>query len=266
MTERNDERTPTATADAVPEQDLAQDEGAGTDRLPADDEKGPLRRCIASGTVGPKESMIRFVIGPDGEVVPDLEERLPGRGLWVAADRDALAKAMGKSVFAKAARRAVKVPPDLAERLERLLERRCLHALGLARRAGHVLAGYEKVREALRANQVGRAGPPPALLVEAADGSLDQRGKVTALAPSLPVIDLFQSPALAAALGRDHAVHAVVARGRLAAGLARDAARLRGLKGPQGQLGSTGPEGDRDAHRDSDKGLGVGDSAGRPAM
>ncbi|WP_052709943.1 RNA-binding protein [Azospirillum thiophilum] len=253
MTERNDERTPTAAADAVPDEELAQDESPGMDHLPADDEKGPLRRCIASGTVGPKEGMIRFVIGPDGEVVPDLEERLPGRGLWVTADRDALAKAMGKSVFAKAARRAVKVPPDLAERLERLLERRCLHGLGLARRAGHVLAGYEKVREALKANQVGRAGPPPALLVEAADGSLDQRGKVTALAPSLPVIDLFVSSALAAALGRDHAVHAVVARGRLAVGLARDAARLRGLKGPQGQ-------------QDFDKGLGVGDSAGRPAM
>ncbi len=188
MTERNDAEAPDATdlpdeGDAVPEM---------VDRLPADDEKGPLRRCIASHAVHPKDGMIRFVIAPDGEVVPDLEETLPGRGLWVTADRAALAKAMGKSVFAKAARRAVKVPPDLAERLERLLERRCLNGLGLARRAGHVLAGYEKVREALKVNQVGRAGPPPALLVEAADGSLDQRGKVTALAPLLPVIDLFE--------------------------------------------------------------------------
>ncbi|PWC34389.1 hypothetical protein TSO352_15960 [Azospirillum sp. TSO35-2] len=237
----------------MPDLDAAEHEVAETERLPADDEKGPLRRCIASGTVHPKGGMIRFVIAPDGEVVPDLEEALPGRGLWVTADRDALAKAMSKSVFAKAARRAVKVPPDLAERLDRLLERRCLNGLGLARRAGHVLAGYEKVREALKANQVGRAGPPPALLVEAADGSLDQRGKVTALAPSLPVIDLFVSSALAAALGRDHAVHAVVARGRLASGLARDAARLKGLRGPAGQ-------------QVSDKGWGVGDSAGRPAM
>ncbi len=153
MTEREDPQAPNATDDAALEV---------VDHQPADDEKGPLRRCIASGTVGPKDGMIRFVIAPDGEVVPDLEESLPGRGLWVTADRAALAKAMGKSVFAKAARRAVKVPPDLAERLERLLERRCLNGLGLARRAGHVLAGYEKVREALKVNQVGRAGPPPA--------------------------------------------------------------------------------------------------------
>ena len=91
-------------------------------------------------------------------------------------------------------------------------------------------------------------------------------GLLGALAPSLPGIDLFQSSALAAALGRDHAVHAVVARGRLAAGLARDAARLRGLKGPQGHPDPEGPPGDRDAHQESDKGWGVGDTAGRPAM
>ncbi|SMH55557.1 RNA-binding protein [Azospirillum agricola] len=265
MTARNDAQAPDAAdtpetgEGAVPEttNELGNEFGDGAgEHLPADDEKGPLRRCIVSHAVQRKDGMIRFVIAPDGEVVPDLEESLPGRGLWVTADRAALAKAMGKSVFAKAARRAVRVPPDLAERLERLLERRCLNGLGLARRAGHVLAGYEKVREALKVNQVGRAGPPPALLVEAADGSLDQRGKVTALAPSLPVIDLFASADLAAALGRDHAVHAVVARGRLAKGLARDAARLKGLKGPceQREQGM------------SDKGLGVGDGAGRPAM
>lgn len=212
------------------------------DEKRADEEKGPLRRCIATGTVQPKDGLIRFAISPDGEVVPDLEETLPGRGLWVSADKAALAKVTGKGLFSKAARRAVRVPADLGERLERLLERRCLDALGLARRAGQALAGYEKVREALKANQVGRAGPPPALLVEAADGSHDQRGKVTALAPRLPVIDLFESAALAAALGRDHAVHAVVARGRLASGLVRDAGRLRGLKGLAAGDRADGPE------------------------
>lgn len=197
---------------------------------PADLEKGPLRRCVATGTVQPKDGMIRFVVAPDGEIVPDLEERLPGRGLWLTAEPSAIAKALGKNLFAKAARRAVRVPPDLVERLERLLERRCLDAFGLARRAGQALAGYEKVREALKTNQVGRAGPP-SLLVEASDGSPDQRGKITALAPGMPVVDLFDSAAMAAALGRDHAVHAVVARGKLAKSLARDSARLKGIKG-----------------------------------
>ncbi len=197
----------------------------------ADEEKGPLRRCIATGTVQPRDGMIRFVIAPDGEVVPDLEERLPGRGLWLIADRAALDKALAKTLFSKAARRAVRAPADLAERLERLLRRRCLDQIGLARRAGQVLAGYEKVREALKGGRVGRAGPPPGLLLEAADGSPDQRGKLTALAPALPIIDLFESADLAAALGRDHAVHAVMAAGRLADGLTRDAARLKGIKG-----------------------------------
>ena len=198
--------------------------------LPADLEKGPLRRCVATGAVQPKDGMIRFVVAPDGELVPDLEERLPGRGLWLTAEAAVFAKAMSKNLFAKAARRVVRVPPDLAERLERLLERRCLDAFGLARRAGQALAGYEKVREALKTNQVGRAGPPY-LLVEASDGSPDQRGKITALAPGMPVVDLFDAAAMAAALGRENAVHAVVARGKLAKGLARDAARLKGIKG-----------------------------------
>jgi len=197
----------------------------------AGDEKGPLRRCIATGVVQPKDGMIRFVIAPDGQVVPDLEERLPGRGLWLCADRAALEKTVAKNLFSKAARRAVRTPDDLAERLERLLARRCLDQIGLARRAGQALAGYEKVREALKGNRVGRSGPPPALLLEAADGSPDQRGKLTALAPGLPIVDLFESADLAAALGRDHAVHAVMARGRLAEGLSRDAARLGGIKG-----------------------------------
>jgi len=197
----------------------------------ADEEKGPLRRCIATGAVQSKDGMIRFVIAPDGEVVPDLEERLPGRGLWLSAERAALDKVIAKNLFSKAARRAVRTPGDLVERLERLLARRCLDSVGLARRAGQALAGYEKVREALKGNRVGRAGPPPGLLLEAADGSADQRGKLTALAPELPIVDLFESADLAAALGRDHAVHAVLARGRLADGLARDAARLKGIKG-----------------------------------
>ncbi|MDQ2106281.1 RNA-binding protein [Azospirillum sp. C340-1] len=202
----------------------------GEPLLPADLEKGPLRRCIATGTVQPKDGMIRFVVSPDGEIVPDLEEGLPGRGLWLSGDKAAFAKAVAKNMFAKAARRAVRVPPDLAERLEKLLERRCLDAFGLARRAGQALAGYEKVREALKTNQVGHAGPP-GLLVEASDGSPDQRGKITALAPGMPVVDLFDAAAMAAALGRENAVHAVVARGKLAKGLARDAARLKGIKG-----------------------------------
>lgn len=203
------------------------------------EERGPLRRCVVTGAVQPKEGMIRFVVAPDGTVVPDLEERLPGRGLWLTSDRSALDKAVAKNIFSKAARRAVRAAPDLGERLERLLERRCLDQIGLARKAGQSVAGYEKVREALKTGRVGRGGAP-GLLLEASDGSVDQRGKIAALAPHLPIVDLFDSAALAAALGRDHAVHAVMARGKLADGLARDAARLQGIRGFVAGVGPAG--------------------------
>jgi predicted RNA-binding protein YlxR (DUF448 family) len=207
----------------------------------ADDaeERGCSRRCIVTGTVQPKEGMIRFAVAPDSTVVPDLEETLPGRGLWVTAERPVLEKAIARNLFSKAARRAVRPPADLVSRLETLLERRCLDRIGLARRAGQALAGFEKVREALKAGRVGRASPP-ALLLEAADGAVDGCARLAALAPGIARIGLFNAGALGAALGRDHAVHAVIAQGRLAEGLARDAARLRGVRGNPVGTGPTG--------------------------
>lgn len=201
--------------------------------FPDDDaakEKGPLRRCVAGGTVQGKELMLRFVVAPDGGLVPDIEERLPGRGLWLMADKGALALALRKGSFSRAARRAVRVPEDLPGLLDTLLERRCLDRIGLARRAGQLVAGFEKVRDALRGGRVAKAGAP-ALLVEAADGSAEQQAKVTYLAPTLPVVRLFDSAHLAAAVGREWTAHAVVARGGLADGLWRDVRRLAGLRG-----------------------------------
>lgn len=203
----------------------------GEDAVPEQgEETGPLRRCIATGDVRPKDGMIRFAVGPDGQLVPDLEERLPGRGLWLSAEGAALDRAIAKNLFSKAARRAVAVPPDFANRLSGLLQRRCLDHIGLARRAGQAVAGYEKVREALKSGHVGRNGPAPGLLVEASDASPDQRGKLTALAPGLPVVDSFSAADIAAALGRENAVHTLLAEGRIAGALQRDAGRLVGLR------------------------------------
>lgn len=211
------------------------DAGEEGEDLPDDDiarEKGPLRRCVATGTVQGKDTMVRFVVAPDGAVVPDLEERLPGRGLWLTADRAALTLALRKGAFAKGARRSVRVPDDLPGLLTVLLTRRCLDRIGMARRAGQLLAGYEKVRDALKAGRVGKCGAP-ALLIEASDGSADQQARVTALGGNLPVIRLFAGAELAAAVGRETAVHLVMARGGLAEGLWRDVRRLSGLTGPE---------------------------------
>jgi uncharacterized protein len=185
----------------------------------------PERRCIVSGAVRPKDEMVRFVVGPDGEIVADVEERLPGRGFWLSADRDVLMKAGAKHMFAKAARRAVRVPDDLVERVERALVQRCLSLVGLARRAGQAVVGYEKAREWLKS---GRDG----IVVAAADGSAGGRAKLEALANGAPIAVL-RADELGAAAGRDRAVHIVVSPGRLADSLQREAGRLAGFRRPE---------------------------------
>jgi len=127
---------------------------------------GPERRCVVTGQILPKSRLLRFVVSPDGEVVADVAGRLPGRGIWLCPSRDVVNTALGKKLFARAARRQVRVPDDLADRIEVMLVSRCLSTLGMARRSGQAVAGYEKVRAEILA---GRAR----VLVEASDGAKD---------------------------------------------------------------------------------------------
>jgi predicted RNA-binding protein YlxR (DUF448 family) len=192
----------------------------------ADDDapdSGPLRRCAVTRTRLPKERMIRFVIGPDRAVVPDLAERLPGRGIWLSAARDVVETARLRSAFAKAARGPVAVPPDLLQMLQAALVRRISEGLGLARRAGQAVAGFEKAREWLRD---GRAG----LVVQAADGSAEERVRFLSGARGTVAVHApLSAAALGAVFGRDRAVHVVVAPGALAERIGRDCTRLAGL-------------------------------------
>lgn len=184
---------------------------------------GPHRRCIATGTVRPKEELLRFVVGPDGGVVPDVDGKLPGRGIWLSAARDVVNTAVAKKLFAKAARARVAVPDDMSDRVAALLAQRCLGYLGLARRAGRVVSGYEKVRALLQAKRA-------SVLLEAADGAAGGRGKIAALAGTVPVVSLFSSDELGAVLGRDAAVHVAMEPGPLAERLLREASRLAGFR------------------------------------
>ena len=109
------------------------------------------RRCIVSGERLARDRLIRFVLGPDGDVVPDLAARLPGRGLWVRSDRRSLDEAVRRKRFHHAARGQVVVVPDLADRVGDLLARRALEYLGLARRAGELVSGFEKTRQLIEA-------------------------------------------------------------------------------------------------------------------
>jgi len=182
-----------------------------------------VRKCIVSGDLKPKQMLIRFVVDPQGEVVPDLEERLPGRGLWLSAEPGVIQTACDKNRFARAAKCSVKVPADLPQRLEGLLVRRCLNLIGMARRAGEVVAGYEKVRARLKS---GKAGA----LLAASDGASDGRDKIRALAPHAPLLDIFSSDELGQALGREQVVHAVIFPGGLAERLIREAGKVAGFR------------------------------------
>ncbi|MFM2042602.1 MAG: hypothetical protein RLY86_1178 [Pseudomonadota bacterium] len=241
------EETATVQTDGKNAGDKARDDGrdpalSGASVLPpeavADEPEvlggrnGPLRRCIVSGTVGKKDRMLRFVVGPGEEIVPDLEETLPGRGLWLTAEGDLVEKAVAKNAFSRAARRKVSVPPDLAGRLPMLMRRRVLDLIGLAARGGAAVAGFEKVRDALRAGRVGNRGVP-GLWLEAADGAADGRRKLAPLAEvrALLPVDLFDRGELGRALGRDEAVHVLLADGPLAGRLRREIGRLATILG-----------------------------------
>lgn len=212
--------------------------GAAEDALP-DDGPGPLRRCIASGQRLPREALIRFVRAPDGALVPDLKNTLPGRGLSLRADRACFDLAVKKRLLARAAARLgpgpVTLPEDPAGLVEGLLRRRCLDLLGLARRAGQALAGFDKVAEALRGGEV-------AVLLAARDGAADGRRKLKALGRDLPLVELFSAAELSLALGRENVIHAALAPGRLAEHLQSEARRLAGFTVFQGSRG--GPQTD----------------------
>ena len=182
-----------------------------------------LRTCIASGVRKPKVEMLRFVVSPDDSPVPDLDEKLPGRGLWLSADRDMLNTACARNLFAKYARRQVRADENLAQRVERLLAKRCIELLQLARRSGVLTVGSDEVDSRLRAGANG-------LLVLAADGVLTSRRKMAELASDLAVRDVLSGDELGAVMGRERIVYALVAEGGLADRLAHDLSRLGGLR------------------------------------
>ncbi|MEE2996725.1 MAG: RNA-binding protein [Pseudomonadota bacterium] len=193
-------------------------------------ENMPERRCIYTGTTAPRDFLIRFAVSPDGEIVPDLEEKLPGRGLWLTASADIVRRACAENVFSRVARRNLSVPVDMVDRLIVLLDRRCLDLIALARRSGAAVAGFEKVRQALAVGGV-------ALLVEATDGASDGREKIGRKASGIETLSLWSANQIGGPFGRDRVVHVAVLFGGLAKQLIRDGRRLEGL---QREVATTG--------------------------
>lgn len=189
------------------------------------------RRDLVSGEVMPEERLVRFVAGPDGLVVPDVARKLPGRGLWVAATRDAVEAAVKKGGFSRAAKARLTAAPDLADQVEKLLKTRLLAGLGLARRAGDLILGFEKAEAAIE-------GGKTAWMVEACDGAQDGRRKLLQSArragesgrPAPRLCGVFSSEELGLALGLGNVIHLALLAGRGADRWTVDVERLSGFR------------------------------------
>ncbi|KIN65700.1 LSU ribosomal protein L7AE [Sulfitobacter noctilucae] len=191
--------------------------GASKDRS-----DGPDRKCIATGEVQPKFGLIRFVIGPDDQVFPDILGKLPGRGMYVAADRAALEQAVKKKLFTRAAKRQVNVPDDLIDEVEKQLARRVVDLISLQRKGGRAVAGYEKVKSWLQNEEA-------EVLIQATDGS--ERGKTKLSTPHYgQYIGWLTADELGLAFGRQTVIHGALASGGLTLRVVEEAQRLKGVR------------------------------------
>lgn len=173
------------------------------------------RRCLATGEMKPRTEMIRFVIGPDHSVVPDLSENLPGHGLWVTASPESIRLAVQKNLFAKAAKEAARPAPDLPDIVARLLRKRCCEFLGLAKGAGIAVLGEAQTETALRAQKL-------ALYLHAPDATrmLDNRFDICECT-------LLSRDEMGAAFGYDQIVYAGISPHGLTEKLKLELNRLR---------------------------------------
>jgi uncharacterized protein len=197
-------------------------------------ERGSERTCVASRTRFSVERLIRFVADPDGNLIPDLRRRLPGRGVWVEATEQRVTHAVSTKAFARGLKRPVTVPADLPATVERLIRERCLAALALANKAGRVVLGFAKVESALDKPTIA------ALLhaVEAADDGcrkLDRK-----LPPATKPLRMFTSAELSLAMGRGNVVHAALIKGGASGKFLEEAERLTRYKLPPEQPLSNG--------------------------
>jgi predicted RNA-binding protein YlxR (DUF448 family) len=181
-----------------------------------------MRRCFVTGKSYSKETLLRFVVDPHQKIVADITGRLPGRGFWLSSQASIVKEAVVKGLFSKVTRQKVETDIDLSDQVSLSLQRRCLELIGLARRAGQAIAGYEKVVTALRSGQGG-------ILLSARDGSVSSFEKIRSLAPQLPLLSCLDAVTLGGAFGRDHVVNGLVLRGQLAEKLRIESDRLSGF-------------------------------------
>ena len=185
------------------------------DHGPRTEKSATMRTCVVSREVRPIDELIRFVVGPTGEVVPDVKRKLPGRGLWISASRQRVAEAVRRHQFSRGFKRDVRVAPSLPADIEALLVRSATEALAMAAKAGQVVSGFAKVEGALQREI--------AALIHASDGAADgirkldailrQRGEKRGESPEIPTVNVLTSAELDLALGRSNVIHAALLAG-----------------------------------------------------
>ena len=190
------------------------------DNGPRTDRSATVRMCAVTRQVRPIDELIRFVVAPSGEAIPDLKRKLPGRGLWVSASRQAVAEAVRRHQFSKGFKREVRVSPTLAADTEALLVRGAIDALAMAAKARQVISGFGKVEDALKSRQ-GQASLQA--LIHASDGAADgirkldamvrQNAGINAESDPFPVVTALTSEQLDLALGRSNVIHAALLAG-----------------------------------------------------
>lgn len=190
------------------------------------------RRCLASGETRDPAHMVRFVLDPDGVVTPDVQGKLPGRGVWVSSDRKSLEKVIALKSFARGFKGKAKAEGDLVDLTERLLARRILGLITMARKAGVMAMGFDQVQSMAREAAI-------AFRIEASDGSKDGRSKIRTLAkamnreqdlPDPIVLGCFTAAQIGQALARESIVHAAIKPSKLAKSMKLDVARLSGFR------------------------------------
>ena len=220
--------------------------------------EGTQRRCIVSREVRPKGDLLRFVVSPAGEVVPDIDARLPGRGLWMRCERDIFLRASKGGALARASRRRVRMAEDLEAIIESQLARRMVDGVAMARRAGGAVAGFERVRGVIGGlrGALGTARGAP-LLLTACDAPAPDAGKLVEAVARLAAgagetrvwrVAVLRAAELGRAFGRERTVHAWIGPGRVAERILGDAKRLAGFRdgttlGPIGTPGGAEREG-----------------------
>ena len=184
--------------------------------------KGSERKCIATGKVLSKSEMVRFVFGPNNVIYPDLENKLPGRGMWVKAKRSAIVKAEESQLFARAANQNATCVKNLATQVENLIADRITKLIGLSRKSGQCICGYEKVKDWLKKDIA-------KVLIQSSDGSGREKSRLRT-PDGGSYIGWLNSKELGKAFGRENITHCALASGGLTQRIVEDAQRLKGLR------------------------------------